>query len=93
MNDFIIVSLSFIAIVVFMYIFIYFTEKTKNKYNTEAISTVKENTNSTNEFQVTVTSDVALNEIIKEINLQNKKIIEISNRNNGDSLYTTLFIK
>ena len=93
MNDFIIVSLSFIVIVVLMYIFIYFTEKTKNKYNTEAISTVKDNFNSASEIQVTVTSDVALNEIIKEINSQNKKIIEISNRNNGDSIYTTLFIK
>lgn len=93
MNNFLIafvISIVFIGVFILIYKSI---EKSKDKHNAEAVSTVKENFNSTEEIVVSVTSNEALNEIIKEINSQNKKIIEIFARTDGDGFRINLLIK
>lgn len=93
MNDTAYLFLIGVVGVIGLYIIFVSGPKSKKKADEEALTIVKENKKLTKEYEISVYSNETLEQIVDEINLQNKRIIKITNRTWGtDTIITDLII-
>ena len=94
MNDTAYLFLIGVVGVIGLYVIFVSAPKSKKKADEETLTIVKDNKQLTKEYEISVYSNETLEQIVDEINLQNKKIVKITNRTWGtDTIITDLIIK
>lgn len=94
MNDTTYLFLIGVVGVIGLYVIFISSPKSKKKRDEETLAIVKENKKLTKEYEISVYSNETLEQIVDEINLQNKRIVKITNRTWGtDTIITDLTIK